>query len=63
MTVSHVVSAALNHAGLALIGLARTYNTIITEIIAVARENHQFGFPTRSDTNRAVQSQKQAGSL
>ena len=26
-------------------------------------ENPQFGFPTRSDTNRTVQSQKQARSL
>ena len=29
----------------------------------VYEKNQQFGFPTRSDTNRAVQSQKQARSL
>ena len=32
-------------------------------IRAATRENRSSGFPTRSDTNRAVQSQKQARSL
>ena len=32
-------------------------------IRAAARENRSSGFPTRSDTNRPVQSQKQARSL
>ena len=30
---------------------------------AATRENRSSGFPTRSDTNRAVQAQKQARSL
>ena len=32
-------------------------------IIEQLHENQQFGFPTRSDTNQPVQSQKQARSL
>ena len=32
-------------------------------ILAATRENQSSGFPTRSDTNRPLQSQKQARSL
>ena len=35
----------------------------VTHTRAFAPENQQSRFPTRSDTNRLVQSQKQAGSL
>ena len=32
-------------------------------IVTIYKKNQQFGVPTKSDTNRAVQSQKQARSL
>ena len=35
----------------------------LTHIWAATRENRSSGFPTRSDTNRAVQAQKRARSL
>ena len=40
--------------------MAVTAAVNFNKILAFAQENQQFGFPTMSDTNRLVESQKKA---
>ena len=40
--------------------IQKTGFLVMLLVLAMSRENHSFEFPTRSDTNRAAQSQKMA---